>query len=182
MPRIRVVRLPLAAAMLATVASIPCARADLITSLEVTTKAVAGGLTEYDYTFSNLSSSTVNASFLFIAVDTTANLTALTGPTGWDVSYATGDLAIAFTSPDPSVDILPGSSGVLSFDSPLAPHLASYEAAGIDGSGNFVTNDGAILSASVPEPLSVVLLTVGVLGILVVNQRLRRTRSALTAR
>ena len=121
------------------------ARADLVTKLEVSTKAVSGGLTEYDYTLSDLPSSTVTASSFFVAVDTTANLTMLSAPTGWDISYATGDLAVAFTSPDPSVDILVGSSGGFSFDSPLPPVLAPYEVAGIDANFNFVMNDGVIL-------------------------------------
>jgi PEP-CTERM motif len=182
MPRFRDFRAHLAVALLAIAASGHPVHAGLITTLEVTTKAVAGGLTEYDYTLSDLSASTVNVSFLFIAVDTTASLTALSAPVGWDISYATGDLAVGFTSPDPSVDIVPGSSGAFSFDSPLRPSPASYQVAGIDASGNFLTNDGMILTASVPEPASALLLTAGVLGMLVARRRSKRTRPARTAR
>jgi len=178
MPRFRGFCLPLATALLAIAATADCARAGMLTTLSVSTKAVAGGLTEYDYTLSNLSASTVDASFLFIAVDTTANLTALTAAPGWDISYATGDQAVAFTSPDPSVDIVPGSTGSFSFDSPLLPFLADYQAAGIDGNGNFVTNDGVILSANVPEPASAVLLAAGALGMLVFHRRSKRARAA----
>ena len=182
MPRFRDFRFHLAAALLAVGACTGSARADLVTTLSVSTKSVSGGLTEYDYTLSNLPASTVNASFLFIAVDTTANLTALSAPVGWDISYATGDLAVGFTSPDTSVDISPGGSGVFSFDSPLPPELASYQVAGIDSSGNFLTNDGMILTASVPEPASALLLTAGVVGVLIVARRSKRARQARTAR
>ncbi len=177
MPRFRDLCLPLAVALAAIAVSGHSAHAGLITTLEVTTEVVAGGLTEYDYTLSNLSASTINASFLFIAVDTTANLTALSGPTGWDISYATGDVAVGFTSPDASVDILPGSSGVFSFDSPLPPDLASYQVAGIDASGDFLTNDGVILSASVPEPASALPLAAGFLGMLIARRVSKRNRS-----
>ena len=144
MPRFRDFRLHLAFALLAVGASAHSARADLVTSVSVSTKSVVGGLTEYDYTLSNMSSSTVTASSFYVAVDMTADLTFLSAPSGWDMSYATGDMAVGFTSPDPSVDILPGSFGIFSFDSPLPPTLVSYEVAGIDGNGNYVVNDGMV--------------------------------------
>jgi PEP-CTERM motif len=179
MPRIRDFLFPLAIALAALAAGAQSARAGLVTSLTVSTTPVAGGLTEYDYTLTNLPSSTVTASFFFVAVATTANLTLLTAPSGWDISYATGDVAVGFTSPDPSVDIVPGSFRLFSFDSPLLPILAAYEVAGIDANSNFVMNNGTILSASVPEPASVVLLTVGVLGVLGVRRRLKKGNGRL---
>jgi hypothetical protein len=182
MPRIRAFRLPLAVALVVMAASGQSARAGLLTTLDVSTKAVPGGLTEYDYTLSNLPASTVTASSFFVAVETTADLTMLTAPSGWDISYATGDLAVAFTSPDPSVDILPGSSGLFSFDSPVTPNLAAYQVAGIDANGNFVVNNGVILSASVPEPATAALLAVGVLGVLGLQYRLKRRRPTSTTR
>ncbi len=150
MPRFRAFRLPLAVALVVMAASGQSARAGLLTTLDVSTKAVPGGLTEYDYTLSNLPASTVTASSFFVAVETTADLTMLTAPSGWDISYATGDLAVAFTSPDPGVDILPGSSGFFSFDSPVSPNLAAYQVIGIDTNGNFVVNNGVILSRQRP--------------------------------
>jgi hypothetical protein len=177
MPRIRDFLFPLVAALIALAASAHSARAELVTTLTVSTKSVAGGLTEFDYTLTNSPASTITASSLFVAVDPTANLTMLTAPTGWDISYATGDPAVAFTSPDPSVDIVPGASGLFSFDSPLFPNPAAYEVAGIDANFDYITNDGTILSAAVPEPASVVLLTVSVLGILGLRHRLKRSRS-----
>jgi hypothetical protein len=77
---------------------------------------------------------------------------------------------------------VPGGSGAFSFDSPLPPELSSFQVAGIDSSGNFLTNDGMILTASVPEPASALLLTAGVVGVLVVARRSKRARPARTAR
>jgi hypothetical protein len=150
-----------------------------MTDLSVSTMPVSGGLTQYDYTLANLSTSTVTASFFFVDVDGTANLSALSAPAGWDISYNTGDMAVGFTSPDPSLDIQPGFSGQFSFESVLAPVQAPYEVAGIDANYNFVVNTGVIWSASiVPEPSSAVLCALGILGVLSVHGRLRRKPSA----
>ena len=155
MSQIREFGFLIAVALLASAASAHTARGDLITTLEVSTKAVAGGLTEFDYTLSDLSASTVTASSFFVAADFTANLTALSGAGVGTFRMPLATCAVAFTSPDPSVDILPGSSGVFSFESPLPPILAPFEVAGIDSNGNFDVNDGSIFeAASVPEPAS----------------------------
>ncbi len=163
----------LALALAAIAGGRPSARADLVTSLGVSTMAVSGGLTDYDYTLADLSASTVTASFFFVDVSSTANLTALSAPTGWDISYTPGDTAVGFTSSDSSYDIAVGATGLFSFDSTLAPQMAPYEIAGVDANYNYVPNDGMILSASVPEPSSVVLCTLGVLGVLGLRWRLK---------
>ena len=153
------------------------ARADLITNLGVSTTLLPGGLTEYDYTLSDITTSTVDASFLYIDVSSQANLSLLTAPTGWDISYSTGDTTVIFTSPDPSVDITPGTSGMFSFESPLAPMWVPYEVAGIDSNYNYVTNDGLIFSASVPEPTSGLLCALGILGVAILYRRSNRKQS-----
>ena len=73
-------RLYIALALVAIVGGRQSARADLITNVGVSTAPVSGGLTQYDYTVSDESSSTITASFFFVAVDTTANLSAMTAP------------------------------------------------------------------------------------------------------
>jgi hypothetical protein len=177
MPRFAGFRLCIALALAAIVGSRPSARADFITDVTVSTTPVSGGLTQYDYTVSDESISTITASFFFVAVDTTANLSAMTAPTGWDISYATGDTVIEFSSPDPSLDIIPGSFGMFSFESPLTPILSTDAVAGIDSNFNFVQNVGPILApaiASVPEPTSALLCALGVLGVLGFHRRLKR--------
>jgi hypothetical protein len=184
MPRFPSFRLLLAMALVAIAASRHSARADLMTDLSVSTMPVSGGLTQYDYTLADLSTSTVTASSFFVVVDGTANLSALSAPTGWDISYYTpGDTAVGFTSPDPSLDIVPGSSGMFSFQSLLTPVLVPYEVAGIDANNNYVVNTGVIFSAAiVPEPSSAVLCTLGILGALSFHRRLRRKPSASVPR
>jgi hypothetical protein len=182
MPRSRDFRLLLAIALLAMAASTRSARADLVTTLDVSPMSMPGGLTEYDYKLSDLSTSSITASSFFVAVDATANLTRLSAPVGWDISYDPGDLAVAFTSPDPSFDVMIGSSGLFSFDSLLGPVLAPYEIAGIDSNYNYLTNDGTIYSASVPEPASAALLAVGVLGMMGVHHRYKKGRPAPASR
>ena len=174
-------RLCIALALVAVVVGRQSARAGLITDVSVSTTPVSGGLTEYDYTVSNESASTITASFFFVAVDTTANLSAMTAPTGWDISYATGDTVIEFSSPDSSLDIIPGSFGLFSLDSPLTPVISTDAVAGVDANFNFVQNDGTILApalASVPEPSSALLCALGALGVLSFHRRLNGTRSA----
>jgi hypothetical protein len=157
------------------------ARAGLITNVTVSTTPVTGGLTQYDYTVSNESSSTITASFFFVAVDTTANLSVMTAPTGWDISYATGDPVIELSSPNSSLDIIPGASGQFSFESPLAPVITTDAVAGIDSNFNYVENDGSTSGpalASVPEPSSVLLCALGAVGVLAFHRRLKRNQSA----
>jgi hypothetical protein len=180
MPRFAGFRLYIALAMFAIAGGRQSARADLITNVGVSTTPVSGGLTQYDYTVSDESSSTITASFFFVAVDTTANLSAMTAPSGWDISYATGDTVIEFSSPDPSLDIIPSSFGLFSFESPLTPVMTTDAVAGIDSNFNFVQNVGTTLGpalASVPEPSSALLCALGMLGALTFQRRLKRNRS-----
>jgi hypothetical protein len=181
MPRFVGFRLFIALVLVAIVGGRQSARAGLITDVTASTTPVAGGLTQYDYTVTNESSSTITASFFFVAVDTTANLSVMTAPSGWDISYATGDTVIEFSSPDSSLDIIPGSSGQFSFESPLAPVITTDAVAGIDSNFNFVQNDGVTSGpalSSVPEPSSALLCTLGVLGVLTFHRRPKRIESA----
>ncbi len=174
-------RLYIALTLVAIVGGRQSARADLITNVGVSTAPVSGGLTQYDYTVSDESSSTITASFFFVAVDTTANLSAMTAPSGWDISYATGDTVIEFSSPDSSLDIIPGSFGLFSFESPLTAVMTADAVAGVDPNFNYVQNVGMTLGpalASVPEPSSALLCALGMLGVLSFRRRLKPIRSA----
>ena len=180
MPRFAGFRLCIALALVAIAGGRQSARAGFITDVTVSTAPVSGGLTQYDYTVSDASGSTITASFFFLAVDTTANLSAMTAPTGWDISYATGDTVIEFSSSDPSHDITSGSIGLFSVESPLTPVITTDAVAGIDSNFNFVQNNGVILGpavASVPEPSSALLCGMGVLGVLGFHRRSRLFRA-----
>jgi hypothetical protein len=137
-------------------------RGDLVTDLSVQVTQ-ADGLYTYAYTLANEAASTLGASQLFLSVATDANLSALSAPTGWDVTYSPGDPDISFLSSDPSTDIAPGMSGLFSMTSGIRPAVASDLVRGLDDqAGTFVDNPGTVLTPSaVPEPSGLVL---GVLG------------------
>jgi hypothetical protein len=82
---------------------------------------------------------------------------------------------LTWESSDLSTDLLPGQSGIFSFESLLAPTQQPYLVSGFDSTGtNFDTNSGNIASpgiASVPEPGGLLLLGIGALGVLTILAR-----------
>jgi hypothetical protein len=145
------------------------ARGGLITDLSVDVTRAANGLYTYSYTLTVESSSTLGAGELDLAVSPFANLSAISAPAGWDVFYtpgSPGDSAITFSSPDSSTDLVPGTSGMFSMASFVGPALASDLVRGFDDStGTFDQNSGTIRTASVPEPSSLVLGALALLGV-----------------
>jgi hypothetical protein len=139
----------------------PRASAGLVTSLTVNTSPEPGGLTLYSYTLSDLASSTLPAVEFTLSVSPTANLGAITGPSGWQITYQAGDSEVDFASPSDATDILPGSQGVFSFTSALTPVSTDYLIIGFDSSTITIdTNQGQIAgpATAVPEPCSLHLL------------------------
>lgn len=148
----------------------PVACAGLITSLSVEVSPGAGGQFRYDYTLTNESTSDLPVIGFALDIAATADLTNLIGPSGWNVSYSTGDTVISWESPDPSTDLLPGFGAVFSFLSPLEPGLSDYLILGLDeNTGRFETNFGQIAGpgpsiSTIPEPSSILLACIGLLG------------------
>jgi hypothetical protein len=134
-------------------------RGALITDLTVNVTQAPSGLYTYAYTLADESASTIGAAQLFLAVSPAANLSAVSAPTGWDVLYSAGGPDISFLSSDSSFDIAPGTAGLFSLTSAVAPALAGDRVRGFDDSaGTFAENPGTIPTpASVPEPSGLVL-------------------------
>ena len=89
-------------------------------SLTVDVTQAMNGPYTYDYTLTVDASSTLAAGELDLVVSPFANLSAISGPSGWDVFYtpgSPGDTTITFSSPDSSTDIAPGSIGMFSMTS-----------------------------------------------------------------
>jgi PEP-CTERM motif len=145
-------------------------RAGFITTLTPSITTLPSGLTNYQYTLTDQAGSTLPAVEFALNVDPGANLTVLTGPAGWIISYTSGDPAVDWSSPSSASDILPGQSAVFSFNSPLGPVQLSYLIVGLDDtSGTFDTNQGSITSPganAVPEPSTLSLLGTGALSLL----------------
>jgi hypothetical protein len=145
------------------------ARGDLVTDLTVDVTQASSGLYTYSYTLTVDSSSTVGAGELDLAVSPFANLSAISGPTGWDIFYtpgSPGDTTITFSSPDSSTDIAPGSIGMFSMSSLIGPAVASDLVRGFDDSdGTVFQNSGMISTASVPEPSALMLGALALVGV-----------------
>ena len=145
------------------------AQGGLITNLSVDVTRASNDLYTYAYTVSVDPSSTLGAGELDLAVSPFAELSAISAPAGWDVFYtpgSPGDSTITFSSPDSSTDLAPGTSGLFSMTSLVGPALAAEVVRGFDDSnGTFDQNSGTILTASIPEPSSLVLGALALLGV-----------------
>ncbi len=148
------------------------AKAGLITSPSVNTTAEPGGLTLYTYTLSNLDTSTLPAVEFILTVSPDANLGAISGPNGWQITYQAGDSEIDVASPSDATDIQPGSQGIVSFTSVLPPVATDYLIIGFDSSTITIdTNQGAIAGpyTAVPEPRSLPLLALALVLVMAVR-------------
>jgi hypothetical protein len=153
-------------------------RGDLITDLTVNVSQATGGLYTYSYTLTDESTSTLGASQLFLAVSPNANLSSVSAPSGWDLFYTAGDPDVSFLSRDSSFDIAPGTSGLFAMTSVVGPAAGADLIRGFDdNAGTFAQNTGTVLTASAPEPSSLVLGVLGAAGA-AVYCRARRRHSA----
>jgi hypothetical protein len=152
-------------------------QAGLMTILSVDVTEEARGLFEYDYALSVLQDSTLGASQLFLAVSTSADLTSVSAPSGWDIFYTPGDPDISFLSSAPSTDIAPGSFGLFSLTSPVGPAASDFLVRGFnDNAGTAVDNVGTVLTPSaVPEPSGFVLGMLGAACVAAAGRARRRS-------
>ena len=119
------------------------AHGGFLTTLTVITTPEAGGLTLYSYTLTDQPTSTINAEVFILQVSSQANLQTITGPDTWDLAYNPGDSQVIWSSPDPSTDLLPGSSASFTLESSLPPILQDFQLFGADSSGTvFGSNPG----------------------------------------
>ncbi|QEH35196.1 hypothetical protein OJF2_37430 [Aquisphaera giovannonii] len=167
----------IACGILALLAVATPARADFLATLDVATTPEAGGLTLYQYTLSVDPTSDQPAVLLILNVDAAADLTSISGPTGWEVDYVPGDTGVSWLSPGPDTDLQPGRSAVLSFLSPLGPGDQTYLAFGLGFASVTGSIAGPTAAAAVPEPPSLGLLVAPALAGLSVLARRRRARA-----
>ena len=176
------------AAWLGLAGSAPVRGAFDATLAETTTFDSATNNFLYQYTITNNADSTLPVSSVFLSVDPTANLSAIVGPTGFDVSYkpgdpttgAPGDPSINFTSPSSAVDIQPGKTDTFSFESPERGIQQPYAFQSLDSTGAFAgqTPDGLTALSPVPEPASLLLVALGGLGMLGYGRLRRKPKPA----
>lgn len=174
-------RLVGAMAFLTCVALAACAKADLIVNLDGRATPVQSGGFDYSYVLENLSSSTLPIIGFDIEVGTGADLSSITGPTGWTVSYRTGDPRVSWESPDASFDIAPGDQRSFSFHSFLGPASRTYNILSLDeDTGEFQPSSGQVVgpsTTSVPEPAS---MRMSLLGLALVSGYVVRKASSRT--
>ncbi len=142
------------------------------------------GLYVYSYTVTNLPGSTDTLGGLTVNVDPSADISAIFGPPGWQSSFDMADALVLWVSADPSTDILPSSFGIFSFRSPLPPVPQDYLAIGfsdfgIDFNTGTTVGPGASPSTVVPEPGSLLVFGVGLLGVLSYRWKRRKPAAVL---
>ena len=162
-------------AAVAAVATGPAVRADLMTTVLPTVLPGAGGTYDYSYLVTNAATSTVGIAEFDLSAADTANLTNIVNPDGFIDAYATGFEDIEFYAVDTSPGIAPGSSGVFSFTSTVAPDVGFYQSVGYDGTTGepFESGGNTATPTAVPEPA-----TAAVAGLAAAAAGLGRRRRA----
>jgi hypothetical protein len=146
------------------------AAASFIVSVTPSVSPTASGTYLYAYTIANAPGSTLSALDFVMEISPTADLQAISTPTGWVTGYTAGDPFFYMISVDPSTDLAPGASMALSFESPLAPASGSYTLSGFNADfTEFGVATGTTLvpaadatpPTAVPEPGSFVAVAIG---------------------
>jgi hypothetical protein len=145
------------------------AHGEFLTSLSVNVSQSADSRFHYLYTLTNQAASDLNAFSFILDVSPDAALESVTGPLGWDITYAVGDSVIAWDSASSATDLSPGTSGLFGFSSRLEPTPQDFIVLGADTSGvSFDANQGVTSApgiGTVPEPSSFLLFVLGILGL-----------------
>jgi hypothetical protein len=144
------------------------ARGDFLVTLSDDVSRTAGGQYLYQYTLTNEDASDLNAFSFILNVSTGAALDPITGPPGWEITYALGDSVISWDSLSSLTDLTPGASALFTFVSPLGPGPQDYAVLGSDAAGiSFGSVQATTLGPSaVPEPSTLLLCSIGLLGLL----------------
>jgi len=149
--------------------------------------SLGGGIWEYDFTFKNLSDPVEDAGNdlydIFFTVDSSITLSRCSLPDGWDGIFGPGFAefySVAPGTPPDGADIAPGASlggFVLLSDGKLSPveYIAQFfNPTGADPLP--VPGTATPVSASVPEPATVMLLGSGIGCLYGVRKRRNRSR------
>ncbi len=151
------------------------ARAGYLVDISATVTPQPGALDLYQYTIANETGSSLPTVEFTLTIDPSANLTSVTGASGWLITYSAGDNVVDWSSPSSSTDLQPGNSAIFSFLSPLGPVQQDYQIVGLTTNPFAIdTKQGQSASpgiASVPEPGSLVLVGIGALGVLTILAR-----------
>jgi len=155
------------------------ARGAFLATVTSTVTQESATVFRYDYTVTNLATSTLPLTDFFVDVSTAANLTTITNSLGWDVSYNPGDPDVAFNAPDPSTFLMPGApAATFEFRSALGSGLLPDQLRSADPSTVTVTNINGLVLSAVPEPSSLALGLVGGSAVFLARRRSRRRASA----
>lgn len=150
------------------------ARGGFDASVSATVTPEAGGLFLYSYTVTTSPSSTLATSEFIVDIGVTADLTAITAPSGFDAFYSAGDPIIDFQSFSSSTDIGIGQSGSFSFTSTVNPGLLGDVLRNLDDTGGTFTDLAGTTLAPAPEPSSLALCGIGGTALWLAARRRRR--------
>lgn len=151
------------------------ARAEFISTLSPNVEHQSDDTYLYTYILSIDSSSSIPATSLAISVSASADLTAIAGPTGWDITYTPGDSSISWSASDFPFALLSGTDASFSFVSALPPAFGDYSVTGINiDDFSIGSNSGSTQSPvaeAVPEPVSLIQLGIGFIALAGLTRR-----------
>ena len=154
-------RAALAAFFLTALGVADTARAQALQSVLVPSTVTGNGTTGYTYNYSVMDATTMELAIVTVPTATNSALTNLIAPTGFEITYDSGNGLVSFAEDNDQTTTQTFAAGStvagFSFTSLNAPGTVTFDA--LDVSANDYT--GTTTSA-VPEPTSTALLLVGV--------------------
>jgi hypothetical protein len=106
----------------------------------------------YSYELDNPQSNTLPVAEFAIAISRNADLTQILGPTGWTITYKPGDPVVDWTSPNPTMDLMPGSRLAFSFISQVPSGSQPYVALPKKTTSKLFTSFSTTSAPSDPPP------------------------------